>query len=124
MTRFSAGIVLTGSDGYVHVRIWDKSHFICPEDMGMLLFVGETVPLLQKNPDPVRFSGCFRLRCPQSIGPGRYHVDWQNPIRYMLPRDRFIAVALGEDVSCILFEVPGDVPEPEIISPHKGGAAS
>ena len=53
MTRFSAGIVLTGSDGYVHVRIWDKSYFICPEDMGMLLFVGETVPLLQKNPDPL-----------------------------------------------------------------------
>jgi hypothetical protein len=42
----------------------------------------------------------------------------------MLPRDRFIAVALGEDVSCILFEVPGDVPEPEILTPHKGGAAS
>jgi hypothetical protein len=45
-------------------------------------------------------------------------------IRYMLPRDRFIAVALGEDVSCILFEVPSDVPEPEIISPNKGGAES
>jgi hypothetical protein len=27
-------------------------------------------------------------------------------------------------VSCILFEVPGDVPEPEILAPHKGGAAS
>jgi hypothetical protein len=52
MTHFSAGNVMTGSDGYVHVRIWDKSYFICPEDMGMLLFVGETVPLLHKNPGP------------------------------------------------------------------------
>ena len=52
MSHFSAGIVLTGSDGYVHVRIWDKSYFICPEEMGMLLFVGETVSLFRQNPDP------------------------------------------------------------------------
>ena len=122
MTRFSAGIVLTGSDGYVHVRIWDKSYFISPEDMGMLLFVGETVPLLQKNPDPVDSpvaSGSVALN-----PSGRAVIMAVGNIRYMLPRDRFIAVALGEDVSCILFEVPGDVPEPEIISPKKGGVAS
>ena len=122
MTRFSAGLVLTGSDGYVHVRIWDKSYFICPEDMGMLLFVGDTVPLLQKNPDP---TGSPVTSGSVSLNPsGRAVIISIGSIRYMLPRDRFIAVALGEDVSCILFEVPGDVPEPEIISPHKGGAAS
>jgi hypothetical protein len=122
MTRFSAGIVMTGSDGYVHVRIWDKSYFICPEDMGMLLFVGETVPLLHKNPDPIGSSvtsGSVALK-----PSGRAVILSIGNIRYMLPRDRFIAVALGEDVSCILFEVPGDVPEPEILVPHKGGAAS
>lgn len=122
MTRFSAGIVMTGSDGYVHVRIWDKSYFICPEDMGMLLFVGETVPLLHKNPDP---SGPAVTSGSVALNPsGRAVILSIGNIRYMLPRDRFIAVALGEDVSCILFEVPGDVPEPGIISPHKGGAAS
>ena len=122
MTRFSAGIVLTGSDGYVHVRIWDKSYFICPEDMGMLLFVGETVPLLQKNPDQI---GSPVASGSVALNPsGRAVILSVGSIRYMLPRDRFIAVALGEDVSCILFEVPGDVPEPEIISPTKGGAAS
>ena len=122
MSHFSAGIVLTGSDGYVHVRIWDKSYFICPEDMGMLLFVGETVPLLQKNPDPAVSpvaSGSVALN-----PSGRAVILSIGTVRYMLPRDRFIAVALGEDVSCILFEVPGDVPEPEILTPHKGGAAS
>ena len=122
MTRFSAGIVLTGSDGYVHVRIWDKSYFICPEDMGMLLFVGETVPLLQKNPDQV---GSPIASGSVALNPsGRAVIMAVGNIRYMLPRDRFIAVALGEDVSCILFEVPGDVPEPEIISPKKGGVTS
>ena len=122
MTRFSAGLVLTGSDGYVHVRIWDKSYFICPEDMGMLLFVGDTVPLLQKNPDP---TGSPVASGSVALNPsGRAVILSVGSIRYMLPRDRFIAVALGEDVSCILFEVPGDVPEPEIISPSKGGAAS
>lgn len=122
MTRFSAGIVMTGSDGYVHVRIWDKSYFICPDDMGMLLFVGETVPLLHKNPEP---SGPVVTSGSVTLNPsGRAVILSVGSIRYMLPRDRFIAVALGEDVSCILFEVPGDVPEPEIISPKKGGAAS
>jgi hypothetical protein len=122
MTRFSAGIVMTGSDGYVHVRIWDKSYFICPEDMGMLLFVGETVPLLHKNPDPI---GSSVTSGSVALNPsGRAVILSIGNIRYMLPRDRFIAVALGEDVSCILFEVPGDVPEPEILVPHKGGAAS
>jgi len=122
MSHFSAGIVLTGSDGYVHVRIWDKSYFICPEDMGMLLFVGDTVPLLQKNPDP---TGSPVTSGSVALNPsGRAVILSVGSIRYMLPRARFIAVALGEDVSCILFEVPGDVPEPEIISPHKGGAAS
>lgn len=122
MTRFSAGIVLTGSDGYVHVRIWDKSYFICPEDMGMLLFVGDTVPLLQKNPD---VTGSPVAAGSVALNPsGRAVILSVGSIRYMLPRDRFIAVALGEDVSCILFEVPGDVPEPEIISPRKGGVVS
>ena len=122
MSHFSAGIVLTGSDGYVHIRIWDKSYFIRPEDMGMLLFVGETIPLLQKNPDP---SGNPVASDLISLNPsGRAVIISVGSVRYMLPRDRFIAVALGEDVSCILFEVPGDVPEPEILTPHKGGAAS
>lgn len=83
MTRFSAGIVMTGSDGYVHVRIWDKSYFICPEDMGMLLFVGETVPLLQKNPDQV---GSRVASGSVALNPsGRAVIMSIGSIRYMLP---------------------------------------
>jgi hypothetical protein len=90
--------------------------------MGMLLFVGEPIPLLQKNPDP---SGNPVASDLISLNPsGRAVIISVGSVRYMLPRDRFIAVALGEDVSCILFEVPGDVPEPEILTPHRGGAAS
>jgi hypothetical protein len=122
MSHYSAGLVMTGSDGYVHVRIWGESHFICPDDMGMLLFVGETIQLLHKNPDP---AGTPLASGTVSLNPsGRAVIISVGKTRYMLPRDRFIAVALGEDVSCILFEVPGDVPEPEIISPKKGGVAS
>jgi hypothetical protein len=122
MSHFSAGIVMTGSDGYVHVRIWGESHFIFPEDLGMLLFVGDTVPLLQKNLD---LSGTLHTSGKVFLNPsGRAVIISVGKVRYMLPRDRFIAVALGEDVSCILFEVPSDVPEPEVITPHKGGAAS
>ena len=88
----------------------------------MLLFVGDTVPLLQKNPD---VTGSPVAAGSVALNPsGRAVILSVGSIRYMLPRDRFIAVALGEDVSCILFEVPGDVPEPEIISPRKGGVVS
>ena len=44
--------------------------------------------------------------------------------RYMLPRDKFLAVALGEEFSCHFFEVPADETEIEPISPQKEGATS
>ena len=122
MSHFSAGLVMTGSDGSVHVRIWGERHYICPEELGMLLFVGDHVPLLKKGPVP---EGIPLVSGTAYLNPsGRAVIIAVGKTRYMLPRDRFIAVALGEDVSCILFEVPSDVPEPEIISPNKGGAAS
>lgn len=122
MSHISAGLVLTGSDGYTHVRIWGKSYFICPKDMGILLFAGETVPLLHTNPDPQGTSLCSGS---VALNPsGRAVIIAVGEIRYMLPRDRFIAVALGEDVSCILFEVPSDVLEPELLTPLTRGATS
>jgi len=122
MSHFSAGLVMTGSDGSVHVRIWGERYYICPEELGMLLFVGDRVPLLKKGPVP---EGIPLVSGTAYLNPsGRAVIIAVGKTRYMLPRDRFIAVALGEDVSCILFEVPSDVPEPEIISPHKGGAIS
>ena len=42
----------------------------------------------------------------------------------MVPRNKFLAVALGEEVSCDFFELPGDEPDIEMISPHKEGALS
>jgi len=43
--------------------------------------------------------------------------------RFMVPRDRFLAVAFGEDISTLIFEIPSDRAELEIISPCKGGTA-
>jgi hypothetical protein len=122
MSHFSAGIVMTGGDGYVHVRIWGESYYICPEELGMLLFVGDRVPLLKKGPDP---NGMPLISGIAQLNPsGRAVIIGVGKTRYMLPRDRFIAVALGEDISCLLFEVPSDVKESEIISPSKKGATS
>jgi len=121
MTAYAAGQILCGDDGRVHVRIWGEHYYICPEELGMLFFVGDRVPLLKKGPaqQTPQVSGTVYL------GPsGRAVIIAVGKARYMLPRDRFLAVALGEDVSCIFFEVPGDAPEIGLISPHKGGATS
>jgi hypothetical protein len=38
----------------------------------------------------------------------------------MLPRDRFLAVALGEEISCIFVEVPADTMERELLPASPG----
>jgi hypothetical protein len=121
MTAFAGGQIMCGGEGRVHVRIWGEPHYICPEDLGMLLFMGHAGRLLKKGPAP--------QDVPQTSGSvylspsGRAVIIATGRQRYMLPRDKFLAVALGEEVSCIFFEVPSDVPEIEIISPSKGGVA-
>ena len=109
MTAFaSGGQVMCGAEGCVHVRIWGELHYVCPEDLGRLLFVGDRVPLLRKGPgevphETVQVSGSV------SISPsGRAVILATGSQRYMLPRDRFVAVALGEEVSCLFFEMPSD----------------
>jgi hypothetical protein len=121
MTAFAGGQIMCGGEGRVHVRIWGEPHYICPEDLGMLLFVGDRVSLFKKGSAPhevPQISGSVYLS-----PSGRAVIIATGRQRYMLPRDRFLAVALGEDVSCIFFEVPSDEPEIEIISPSKGGVA-
>jgi hypothetical protein len=109
MTVFaSGGQVMCGAEGQVHVRIWGELHYVCPEDLGRLLFIGDRVSLLKKGAgevpqDSVQVSGSVH------ISPsGRAVIIATGSQRYMLPRDRFVAVALGEEISCIFFEVPSD----------------
>ena len=121
MTAYAAGQIMCGSEGRVYARIWGELYYICPEDLGVLFFVGERVSLIKKGPAP---------QVPQVAGTvylspsGRAVIIAIDRQRYLLPRDKFLAVVLGEDVSCIFFEAPGNEPEIEIISPRKGGAAS
>jgi hypothetical protein len=121
MTAFASGQIMCGGEGRMHVHIWGEPYYISPEDLGMLLFVGNAGRLLKKGSAP--------QEVPQTSGSvylnpsGRAVIIATGKQRYMLPRDKFLAVALGEDVSCIFFEVPSDAPDFEIISPSKGGAA-
>jgi len=109
MTAFaSGGQVMCGAEGQVHVRIWDELHYVCTEDLGRLLFVGDRVPLLRKGPGdvphkPVQVTGSVR------ISPsGRGVIIASGSQQYILPRDRFVAVVLGAEVSCLFFEMPSD----------------
>jgi hypothetical protein len=121
MTAFASGQIMYGGEGRMHVRIWGEPYYISPEDLGMLLFVGNAGRLLKK--------GLTHQEAPQTSGSvylspsGRAVIIATGRQRYMLPRDKFLAVALGEDVSSIFFEMPSDAPDFEIISPSKGGTA-
>ncbi len=87
----------------------------------MLFFVGETVPLLRNWPsenETMEVSGRVHLN-----PSGRSVLFEIGTSRFMVPRDRFLAVAFGEDFSGILFEIPSDANKIEIISQHKGGTA-
>jgi hypothetical protein len=122
MMHYSAGLVISGSEGCVHVRIWSEHYYVSPEDLGMLLFVGDHVPLLKKGPVT---PGIPQVSGSVSLNPsGRAVIISIGKSCYILPRDRFIAVAFGEDVSCILLEVPSDASDIEIISPPKRGTVS
>ena len=122
MTAFaSGGQVMCGAEGRVHVRIWGELHYICPEDLGRLLFVGERVSLFKKGPAPEEVPQVSGSVC---LNPsGRAVIISTGNQRYMLPRDRFLAVALGEEISCIFFEVPSDTPDSEILPASRGGIA-
>lgn len=121
MTAFAAGSIISGSEGCVHIRIMGEPHYLCPEELGRLLFMGDSVPLLRHYPtanDPPQVTGSVHLN-----PSGRGVIIEVGKQRYQLPRDRFLAVALGEDISCIFFEVPSDEQEPEIIAPARRGTA-
>ncbi len=119
MTAFaSGGQVMCGAEGGVHVRVWGELHTICPEDLGRLLFVGERVSLFTRGAENVlkdSVSGSV------SLSPsGRAVIIASGSQRYMLPRDRFLAVALGEEISCIFVEVPADTMERELLPASPG----
>jgi hypothetical protein len=121
MTSFAAGSIISGSEGCVHIRIMGEPHYLCPEELGRLVFMGDNVPLLRHYPtanDPPQVAGSVRLN-----PSGRGVIIEVGKQRYQLPRDRFLAVALGEDISCIFFEIPSDERESEIIAPARGGTA-
>ena len=119
MTAFaSGGQVMCGAEGGMHVRVWGELHTICPEDLGRLLFVGERVSLFTRGAENVSkdsVSGSV------SLSPsGRAVIIASGSQRYMLPRDRFLAVALGEEISCIFVEVPADTMERELLPASPG----
>lgn len=121
MTACAAGQVLCGDDGRLHIRIGGEQYYLYPEDIGLFFFAGECAPLLKKGPVPQvhEVSGTIGLN------PfGRAVVIAIDKQRYMLPRDKFLSVALGEEISCTFFETPTDGLEIERFSLHKGGAAS
>ena len=120
MTAFaSGGQVMCGAEGGVHVRIWGELHTICPEDLGRLLFVGERVSLFTRGPENVvkdAVSGSV------SLSPsGRAVIIASGSQRSMLPRDRFLAVALGEEISCIFIELPADTIDRDLLPASQGG---
>ncbi|MFA4877033.1 MAG: hypothetical protein WC586_06435 [Methanoregula sp.] len=105
MTARSTGRVLCGVDGCVHIRIGDERYYLRPEDLGRLFFLSVKVPLFRKDTfqDSPGEYGCV-----YPSPSGRAVVIAKDKQHYLLPRDRFLSIALGEEFSCPLFEVPKD----------------
>ena len=118
MTQYAAGSITSGKDGCVFIRIRGEPHYIYPEELGRLIFMGDCVPILRHQPTangPPQVSGTVHLNLS-----GRGIVIEIGDTHYQLPRDRFLAVALGEEVSCIFYEVPDGKHELAELAPGKG----
>jgi hypothetical protein len=94
---------------------------VAPEDLGMLFFVGDEVPLTKDGPAPQ----VYQLSGTVGFSPsGQAVIIAIGPQRYMVPRSRFLAVALGSESSCDLFEMPGEHTDIETIFPGRESALS
>ncbi len=122
MTPYAAGQLLYDSERGVIIRMWDDRHYISPDDLGLLLFAGGIVSVLKIDK---MTTGTPLVSGKASLSPSGQAVLIEiGKQRYMVPRDKLLAVAFGEAVSGIFFEAPEDTPEIEIISPRRGGATS
>ena len=122
MMPYAAGQLLYDSEGKVLIRIWDERHYISPDDLGLLLFAGGIVSVLKLDK---MTTGTAQVSGKASLSPSGQAVLIEiGKQRYMVPRDKFLAVVFGQAVSGTFFEAPEDTPEIEIISPRRGGATS
>ena len=122
MTPCAAGQLLCGSDGGVHIHSWDDRYYISPGNLGLLFFVGGPVPVLKIDNAT---TGISRVAGNASLSlSGRAVILEIDRQRYMVPRDKFLAIAFGEVISAIFYEAPEDRSETEIIYPRQGGATS
>lgn len=122
MTQYPAGIVMGGSEGCVHLRIWDERYIIQSEDLGVLVFLGELVPLIRDSPQPNESSvtrGVAHLN-----RSGRAVLLEIGNQCYLIPRDRFVMVALGDEVSTPIAEIAIDGGDSAINLLWRGGVLS
>ena len=107
----------------MHVRIRGELPTISPEAPGRLLFVGDRVSLCTQGPEEVP-EDAAQVSGPVCPSPSKSAVIISTGSqRSMLPRDRFPAVAPGEEISCIFVEVPSDTPDGNILPASTGGIA-
>lgn len=112
MTQHPAGLIMSGSEGCLHIHIWDERFLIYPDDLGAIVFLGEIVPIIRLDSpprDPVRIGGFVHLN-----RSGRAVVFEIGDVCYLVPRDRFLTVALGEEVSCLVAEIASDHTVPRV----------
>jgi len=117
MTPLSAGEIRAGGDGCVHLLIGKQILAVNPDDMGVLFFGGGAAPVRARagpGEPGEKPRGMVRL-----TPSGRAVTIELGSERFMVPRDRFLAVAFGEDIASLVFTVPSDRTE----SPGRGDPA-
>jgi hypothetical protein len=119
MSAQASGQILFADEGRMHIRIWDGQYYICSKDLGILFFIGGDIPVLKKengtDTTPMVSGNAYLAPSGQAV------IIAIGSLRYMIPRERFLAVAFGEEVSCIFSEMPVDPPGIETLQRGKGG---
>jgi len=106
MTALSAGEIRAGGDGCVHILLKGQVYSLCPDDMGVLFFGGGAAPVRIL---PGQGGPSLKARGHARLNPsGRSVTIELGTERFMVPRDRFLAVAFGEDIASLVFTVPSD----------------
>jgi hypothetical protein len=106
MVQHLAGAVMSGSEGRMHLRIWTERYYICAEDLGSVLFLNEAVPLFRLDTasmETKKSAGVARLN-----RSGRSILFELGNRCYRVPRDRFMDITLGEEISWPVDEIISD----------------
>jgi len=118
MMTSESGQIRFGAVSRVPIHTREDRNYLCHQDLGPLVFLGDSMLFPKKGPAPQVHEVCGRVRFPPS---GWAVVITMGKQQRIIPRDKFLAIAFREEFFLTFFEVPAGGLEIEPVSLHKRG---